>query len=45
MEQAYISIITGDKPVDSFDEFVSKWKSSGGDQLTKEANEWWDKVK
>lgn len=44
-DQYYISIITGDKPVDAFDEFVSKWKSSGGDQLTKEANDWFAQMK
>ncbi|RAV14164.1 extracellular solute-binding protein [Paenibacillus contaminans] len=44
-EQYYISIITGDKPIDAFDEFVAKWKSSGGDQLTKEANDWYAQVK
>lgn len=41
VDEAYISIITGDKPVDYFDEFVAKWKKSGGDQLTQEANEWY----
>ncbi|MBP1989406.1 extracellular solute-binding protein [Paenibacillus eucommiae] len=40
-EQAYIAIITGEQPVDYFDEFVKKWKSNGGDQLEKEANEWY----
>lgn len=40
-DEAYISIIVGDKPVDYFDEFVAKWKKSGGEQLEKEANEWY----
>lgn len=40
-EEAFIRIITGDKPLDHFDEFVAKWRSSGGDQLEKEANEWY----
>ncbi|PZD96127.1 ABC transporter substrate-binding protein [Paenibacillus sambharensis] len=39
-DEAYISIITGDKPVDYFDEFVKKWNAAGGEQATKEANEW-----
>lgn len=40
-ERAYISIITGDKPLDYFDEFVRQWKSGGGEQLEREANEWY----
>ncbi len=44
-EQTYLSIITGDKPLSEFDEFVKKWRSSGGDQMEKEANEWFSKVK
>lgn len=44
-DEAYISIITGDKPVDYFDEFVEKWFSMGGEQITKEANEWYQNFK
>ncbi|MDF2667728.1 MAG: extracellular solute-binding protein [Paenibacillus sp.] len=44
-EQAYLSIITGDKPLSEFDEFVKKWRGSGGEQMEKEANEWFSKVK
>ena len=40
-EEAYLEIITGKKPVDYFDEFVKTWYASGGEQLTKEANEWY----
>ncbi len=40
--EAFIAIITGDKPIDYFDEFVEKWKKSGGEQLEKEANEWYE---
>ncbi|PYI56628.1 extracellular solute-binding protein [Paenibacillus flagellatus] len=43
-DQAYISIITGDKPLEYFDEFVKKWKSGGGEQMEKEANEWYSKL-
>ncbi|ATP41416.1 ABC transporter substrate-binding protein [Solibacillus sp. R5-41] len=32
-------IITGKKSIDAFDEFVTKWYASGGEQLTKYANE------
>lgn len=41
----YTEILYGKKPVEAFDEFVSKWKSSGGDEITKEVNEWYDSVK
>ena len=39
-EEAYIAMITGKKPIDYFDEFVANWLAAGGEQLTKEANEW-----
>ncbi|MEI2279863.1 sugar ABC transporter [Paenibacillus polysaccharolyticus] len=42
---SYIEIIYGKKPVDEFDSFVAKWKSSGGDNIIKEVNEWYDTVK
>ncbi len=41
VDEAYISIITGEKPVDYFDEFVRKWKNAGGEILEKEANVWY----
>jgi hypothetical protein len=34
-----IEIVTGKKPLDSFDEFVATWHRQGGDVLTREANE------
>ncbi|MBM7551558.1 extracellular solute-binding protein [Thalassobacillus pellis] len=45
MEQEYYAdIIYGNLPVDAFDEFVEKWKSSGGDKITEEVNAWYDSV-
>ncbi|MBM7564021.1 extracellular solute-binding protein [Paenibacillus sacheonensis] len=38
-EDAMIKIITGEKPVDYFDDFVSQWKKQGGDEITQEVNE------
>lgn len=38
--KAYISIITGDKPVEYFDQFVKEFMAAGGTQVLKEANEW-----
>ncbi len=38
-EEAMLKILTGEEPLDYFDKFVSQWKASGGDQITKEVNE------
>ena len=40
-DETILGIIIGDKPMSAFDEFVSQWKSQGGDQVTQEVNEWW----
>lgn len=39
IKEAFTKIITGEKPISAFDEFVSQWKSLGGDQITQEVNE------
>lgn len=44
-EEAYVSIIIGDKPIDYFDTFVEQWNKSGGKQLETEANEWYKSIK
>ena len=44
-EQMVLDIITGNKPVDYFDEFVTNWNSLGGETITFEVNQWYDKVK
>lgn len=36
-KEVYYQIITGEKPLDAFDAYVDKWKSSGGDQWAAEA--------
>ncbi|MDF2921304.1 MAG: extracellular solute-binding protein [Paenibacillaceae bacterium] len=41
MEETFTRIIMGAAPLDEFDSFVTKWKSQGGDQITKEVNEWY----
>jgi putative aldouronate transport system substrate-binding protein len=43
-DETFVAIITGDQPVSSFDAYVAKWKRSGGDQLTKELNDWYASV-
>jgi len=42
--ETFTKIIYGDASPDSFDEFVRKWKSSGGDEITKEVNDWYQSV-
>jgi putative aldouronate transport system substrate-binding protein len=42
--EVYADIIYGNEPLDSFDDFVEEWKSSGGDEITKEVNEWYESV-
>jgi putative aldouronate transport system substrate-binding protein len=44
-DETYIAIITGERPLSYFDQFVAQWKSQGGDALTKEANDWWNSIK
>lgn len=38
--ETYTRIIMGSLPITAFDEFVQNWKKNGGDQITKEVNEW-----
>lgn len=42
--ETFAQIIYGKAPIDAFDQFVARWKSSGGDQITKEVNEWYQSV-
>lgn len=43
--EAFTNIITGKKPIEYFDEFVTTWKANGGDVLEKEANDWYSTIK
>ncbi|WP_158560382.1 extracellular solute-binding protein [Paenibacillus contaminans] len=38
--ETMIKIITG-APIEQFDQFVTEWKSMGGDLITQEVNEWY----
>ncbi|MGP4038621.1 extracellular solute-binding protein [Gracilibacillus sp. D59] len=38
-DEVFLQIILGSEPLDYFDEFVSKWKSQGGDKITKEVSQ------
>lgn len=43
--QTLNEIIYGKQPVESFDKFIETWKAGGGEQITKEVNEWYQSVK
>ncbi len=43
-DEVFTKIIMG-ASIDSFDKFVSDWKKLGGDQITKEVNEWYAQAK
>ncbi|MGI5894817.1 MAG: ABC transporter substrate-binding protein [Candidatus Merdivicinus sp.] len=40
-DEMVISIITGEKPIDYFDEYVEKYNSIGGKEVIEAANEWY----
>lgn len=44
-EAMILDIITGNKPVEYFDEFVANWMALGGETITFEVNQWYEKVK
>lgn len=39
LNEGYVAIITGDRPIEYFDEMVKQWYDAGGTVLTQEANE------
>ncbi|RRJ66650.1 extracellular solute-binding protein [Paenibacillus oralis] len=44
--QEYLAkIVIGEWPLDKFGEFVDRWKKSGGDEVTKRVQEWYEKAK
>ena len=42
--QTFSEIIYGKAPLSDFDKFVEEWKVGGGDEITKEVNEWYESV-
>lgn len=44
-KQVYTNIIYGNEPIEAFDKFVDDWMAQGGEQITKEVNEWYQTVK
>lgn len=39
-EEIIVKIIMGEEPVEAYDQFVEEWNKLGGEQITKEVNEW-----
>lgn len=44
-DETYVAIITGEKPLSAFDDFVKRWNDMGGAQMVKEANDWYATIK
>lgn len=44
-KETYTNIIYGKQDISAFDDFVEKWNSQGGEQITKEVNEWYKSLK
>lgn len=44
-EAMILDIVTGNKPVDYFDEFVGNWNALGGETITYEVNQWFEQNK
>jgi putative aldouronate transport system substrate-binding protein len=43
--ELFTKIILGTASIDQFDKFVEDWKKNGGDEITKEVNDWYAKNK
>ncbi|GGD85375.1 extracellular solute-binding protein [Paenibacillus nasutitermitis] len=43
LKETFTKIIMGGASIDEFDKFTKNWKKLGGDQITKEVNEWYAK--
>jgi putative aldouronate transport system substrate-binding protein len=44
-KEVFVKIIMGAAPIEEFDKFVSDWMQLGGEDMIKEANEWYDMIK
>ncbi|GIP37677.1 sugar ABC transporter substrate-binding protein [Paenibacillus sp. J31TS4] len=41
VEDSFLKFISGSEPMSNYDAFVANWKAQGGDEMTKEANDWY----
>lgn len=44
-KETIMDIITGNESVDYYDEFLNQWNKLGGEEITKEADEWYQQSK
>ncbi|GIP37682.1 lipoprotein LipO [Paenibacillus sp. J31TS4] len=44
LQDVFTKIVVGAVPITAFDTYVERWKAEGGDQITKEVNEWYRKA-
>ncbi|GIP29828.1 hypothetical protein J23TS9_49580 [Paenibacillus sp. J23TS9] len=44
-DEIFMKIIMNQVSIDEFDKFVTEWKKLGGDDITKEVNEWYANIK
>lgn len=42
--ETFMSMIYGNKPIEDFDSFVQEWMKIGGEDITREVNEWYKTV-
>lgn len=42
-DEAFTKIVLGAAPLSEFDAFVERWYSEGGEEITREVNEWYDR--
>lgn len=40
-DNTFISMVMGETPVSDFDKYVEQWKGQGGDEISKEVNDWY----
>lgn len=40
-KETFTKIVYGEEPLEAFDTFVQQWHEKGGEQITKEVNEWY----
>ncbi|MFK7691774.1 extracellular solute-binding protein [Paenibacillus sp. HJGM_3] len=45
LQDVFTKIIVGTEPLDEFDRYVERWKQEGGDEMTREVNEWFRAAK
>lgn len=44
-DNTFISMIMGESSVSEFDKYVKQWKAQGGDEISKEVNNWYKEQK